>query len=349
LDARKIFEKSIENWPAKVLSVILAIILFTFHQISTLEEDSFSAPLRIESNGQLVPSNSYEDSVRITLRSDERNINSIDREDIEVYVDLMKIDVPGTYRVPVLVRKTGTAVGIDPLEIRVNPSEIEINLDYNSSKSVSVTPNFRGSLDSGYEMISYSLEPTQVEIEGPRSIIDSVTSLSTEYIELTGRRSNFVTTSRITASDPLMKFQGSGLVEVHGFVQELIMIRNFNNLPITITGLNNRFTASLNIDEGSVRVEGSQNALADYILWGTVLSLDCSNIETTGTVEIPVTVSVPPQFSLIRYEPMSVSVTIEAYAESSSQEPNDEEINSSEDDSGESNADETISENGETL
>ncbi|MDR2901192.1 MAG: hypothetical protein LBV20_06700 [Treponema sp.] len=329
MDARKIFEKIIENWPAKVLSVALAIILFVFHQISTLVEESFSAPLRIESNGQLVPSNSYEESVRITLRSDERNLNAIDREDIEVYVDLMDMTNPGTYRIPIMVRKTGTTIGVDPLEIRVNPSEIEIDLDYNAAKSVTVTPNFRGSLDSGYEMVSYSLEPTQIEIEGPRSIIDSVTSLSTEYIELTGRRSNFATTSRILASDPLMRFQGSGVVEVQGFVQELIMVRNFDNLPITVTGLNNRFTARLNIDEGSVRVEGSQNALADYILWGTVLSLDCSNIETAGTVEIPVTVAVPPQFSLMRYEPMSVNVTIETISEEAIADENLPDENSS--------------------
>jgi YbbR domain-containing protein len=150
LNVKKIFEKAIENWPAKVLSVVLAIILFVFHQISTLVEESFSAPLTIESSGQLVPSSSYDESVRITLRSDERNINSVDREDIEVYVDLMKIETPGTYSVPVMVRKTGTAVGVDPLEIRVNPSEIEITLDYRTAKSVSVTPNFRGNLDSGY-------------------------------------------------------------------------------------------------------------------------------------------------------------------------------------------------------
>lgn len=315
MDVRKIFEKAIENWPAKVLSVVLAIVLFVFHQISTLEEDSFSALLRVESNGQLVPSNIYEESVRVTLRSDARTLNSIDRQDIEVYVDLLKMENPGTYHVPVMVRKTGTAAGVDPLEVRVNPSEIEITLDYNITKSVPVTPNFRGNLDSGYEMISYSLEPTQVEIEGPRSILDSTTSLSTDYIELTGRRSNFVTTARILTSNPLMRFQGSGLVEVHGAVEELIMIRNFDHLPIVTTGLNDRFTASLNIREGSVRFEGSQNALADYILWGTVLSLDCSNIERAGTVEIPVTVSVPPQFSLVRYEPMSVSVMIDVRSE----------------------------------
>ncbi len=319
MDAQKIFEKVIENWPAKVLSVVLAVILFVFHQISTLVEESFSAPLNIESSGVLVPAKSYGESVRVTIRSDDRNINSIDREDIEVYVDLLELDTPGTYTVPVLVRKTGTAAGVDPLEIRVNPSEIEIELDYNIAKSVPIAPNFRGNLDNGYEIVSYSIEPTQVEIAGPQFIINAVTSLSTESIELTGRRSNFVTTSQIAMPDSLMRIQGSGLVEVRGFVEELIMTRNFDNLPISITGLNNRFTAVLNISQGSVRVEGSQNALADYILWGTVLSLDCSNIETTGTVEVPVTVTVPPQFSLIRYEPMSVSVTIESIDEENDQ------------------------------
>ncbi len=311
MNVRRIFEKIIENWPAKVLAVVLAIILSVFHQISTLVEDSFSIPIKIENSGYLVPAKPYQKIVRVTLRSDEKNINSVDRADIEVYVDLLKITEPGSYKMPVLVRKTGTAVGVDPLEININPAEIEIDLEYKMTKYVPVTPNFRGYLESGYEMVSYTLDPSQVEIEGPQSIITSVTGLSTDYIELTGRKSNFVTTSRILSTDPLMVVRGSGVVEFRGSIQELIMIRNFEQLPISVIGLNSRFAAKLSITQGAVRIEGSQNALENYTPMGSVLSIDCSNIEHTGTVTLPVAVAVPLQFELIRYEPMEVTVTIE--------------------------------------
>ena len=311
LNIKAILKKIVENWPAKVLSVVLAIILAVFHQMSTLGERSFSAPLKIEGNSSLIPSKPYDGVIRVTIRADDRSKDTIRDEDVEAYVDISKVKESGSYNLPVLVRKKGTAVGVEPLEISVNPPEVEIALDQKMTKSVPVTPNFRGYLESGYELVSYTLEPSQVDIEGPRDVISNASGLTTDYIELNGRKANFTTTSRILSTDPLMVIRGAGIVEVRGFIQELIMIRNFDNLPVTVTGLNSRFNARLNVSTGSIRIEGNLNSLEGYTPWGTILSLDCSNIEESGILTLPVTVAIPPQFTLIRYEPMEVTVIIE--------------------------------------
>jgi hypothetical protein len=303
-------EKTVENWPAKVLSIALAIILFIFHRMSILEDRFFSVPLNVETAGHLVPSGSYPRMVRVSLRGDANSIYPIVEDDIEAYIDLTRYTDPGTYRAPVQIRKKGTAQGVEALEIGVDPLEVSVALDQRISKYVPLSPNFRGYLEPGYEMVSYTLEPTQVVVDGPLGLVSGISELSTDFIELTGRNDDFSSTVRILNRDPLLVIRGNGMVEFKGFVRELIIIQNFDNLPIIINGLDDRFIAEPEITRGSVRLEGGQIELGNYTAADTVLSLDCSGIDRGGVHILPVSVLIPPMFTLIRTDPEQVMVQV---------------------------------------
>ena len=128
MQSRKFFAKVVQNWPAKVLSIGLAILLFVFHQMSILEEQFFSVPLKIENLNAFMSPGSYPRLVRVSLRGEANSIHQILGEDIEVYVDLGEFNEPGTYTVPVRWRKKGAAYGVRPLQITVDPREINISL-----------------------------------------------------------------------------------------------------------------------------------------------------------------------------------------------------------------------------
>ena len=134
MNARNLLAGTVKNWPAKVLSIVLAIILFVFHRMSTLETRSFSAPLNIESNGPLMPSGSYTQTIRINLRGEANSIYPIPEDDVEVYVDIGKIKNPGTYTVPVQWRRKGAAQRVEPLQITADPADIILVLDQRDGK-----------------------------------------------------------------------------------------------------------------------------------------------------------------------------------------------------------------------
>ena len=125
---KKFFARLVENWPAKVLSIGLAILLFVFHRMSTLEERFFSAPFKTENLSGLILSSSHPRMVRVNLKGEANSIYHILEEDIELFVDMGKFNEPGTYLVPVQWRKKGTAYGVAPLQINVDPREISISL-----------------------------------------------------------------------------------------------------------------------------------------------------------------------------------------------------------------------------
>ena len=306
----KLLNRLIDNWPAKVLSLAIAILLSMFHQISVLEERYFSVPLQIETSGDLLPSGPYPKMVRLTLKGEANSLYPIQESDIEAYADLTKYDSPGLYRVPIKIRKKGTAVGIDTLEIQVDPLEVMVPIDHSFAKVVPITPSFRGYLESGYELSSYTLEPSQVTLYGPVNIINGINDVTTDYIELTGRKESFSVVTKIINRDSLVKIQGSLSVTFSANIQQAIVIKTFDKLPIIVSGLHDDFLARPQINFGTVKIQGSQIDLDSYTPDSSLLSVDCSDIDHEGTYLLPLIVTVPKNFQVLRYEPLEIPVEI---------------------------------------
>jgi hypothetical protein len=312
INGRKLLLKIIENWPAKVLSIALAIVLFMFHRMSVLENRFFSVPLRLELNNVLTPASSYPHMVRVSLRGEANSIFPILEEDIEAYLDFSRYNEKGKYRAPVQIRKRGTALGVEPLEISVDPLEVAVELDEKLNKYVPLKPNFGGYLESGYEMVSYTLTPTQVVVDGPRSLVEQLAELPTEVIEIGGRNEDFTTTVNILNRESLIQIRGDGTAEFRGFVKKLIIIRSFEDLPVMISGLDDKFTAVMEVARGSIRIEGNQNELERYspALNANILTLDCSGITEAGSYTLPVQADIPAMFTLIRSDPTAVTIQV---------------------------------------
>jgi len=310
LNLRKLFAKTVESWPAKVLSLGLAIILFVFHRMSTLEERFFSVPLNIERKGSLMPSSSYPRMIRVGLRGEANSIYPILEDDIEVFVDMDKFDVPGVYTVPVQWRKKGTALRVEPLQITVDPIEITLSLDTKISKVVPLTVSLQGQVESGYTMTSYSLNPSHVVIDGPAELMWSLSEVFTEAIDLDGRRSDFTTTVNILNRDPLMVIRGNGTTEFHGIIGRIIAVRNITGVPITIKGLAEGFTCEPETKSGNVHLEGgTQDMLNKFSPPPDLLAVDCSGINKTGTYILRV-VSKPVENMSLKVDPEEVAVRI---------------------------------------
>jgi YbbR domain-containing protein len=313
LNVRKILAKAVENWPAKVLSVALAIIIFVFHRMSTMEERFFSTPLNIEAGENLTPSSSYPRMIRVTLRGDANSIFPILEDDIETYIDLDKYDSPGDSRAAVQIRKKGTALGVEPLEISVDPMEISISLDHKVSKFVPLTASLRGTVEPGYVLASHSLNPTQVILDGPSGLIGNISELYTDFIDLDGRNRDFTVMVNILNRDPLLVIRGNGVTEFHGFISRIIPVRNITDIPIRMANLDPDFSGELDIRAGSVHLEGgSQEELDRFNPPVNFLSVDCSEINRPGAYTLPVAAAGVPSNLTLKVEPRQVAILVSA-------------------------------------
>ena len=220
MNSAKLLAKITEKWPVKVLSLAAALVIFVFYRTNTLEKRSFSVPLTIEQNDRFVPANSLITTVKINLRG-EGSINLILEEDIEAFINFDKYANEGTYRVPVQIRKKGRAIGVEPLEIKINPSQISLQLEERTTRNIPVYPVFLGTVAQNYELTGQSITPENVIAEGPRRTLDNLHEFFTETIDLEGRYEDITVFVSIINNNPLVTVHGNSTVEYHGTVRNI--------------------------------------------------------------------------------------------------------------------------------
>ena len=310
MNTKRLLARAVENWPAKVLSLGLAIIIFVFHRMSRLEDRFFPVPLQIEKLGALMPSSSYPRMIRVSLRGEANSIYSILEDDIEVFVDMEGIEAPGDYTATVQWRKKGAALGVEPLQITVDPMEINFSLDYKVSKFVPLVASFRGQVDPGFALTSYSLNPSQVIIEGPAELMVGVTELYTEPVDLDGRQNDFTGVVGVLQQNPLVIIRGSGRSEFNGSISQIIPVRNILNVPIAITGIKDGLAGELEIKTGNIHLEGEdQNAVDRFEPPEDFLRVDCSGIGGPGNYILRVLVGSAGDIS-VKADPEEVKIQV---------------------------------------
>ena len=311
MNARKLILWLAENWPAKVLSVALALILFVFHEMSTLTTRTMILPLAIETNSALAPGSAYPRNVRVRLRGESDGVKSILENDIEAYLDFSRHESEGQYRAPVQIRRKGSALVPEPLEITVNPLEVSVNLDKRINKAFPLAASIQGNTAAGFELIAYSVLPAEIAVSGPLRIMESINDIKTDPIDIEGRKSDFNVMVNIANPNPLLlSIRGDAYAEFRCVIRPSVPVRNIDGIAIDITGLDLNFECDLGGRTGSVRLEAAQSLLDNFTVQPGFLSVDCSGITGPGTHTLPVNVDLPEGFILIRQEPEEVSVTI---------------------------------------
>ena len=218
----KLLVKITEKWPVKVLSVAAALIISIFFRMNTLETRFFSVPLIIEQSETLIPISSLTSSVRISLRGEPDGIHPILDDDIEAFIDLGRYTNEGTDRVPVQLRKKGSALGVVPLEISVLPIEISITLEQNVTRSIPIFPVFMGTVAQGYELTNQQIIPESVIAEGPRSALDEQFEFNTDIIDLDRRYENFSVRVNIINRNPQIIIHGERMIEYRGTINRIV-------------------------------------------------------------------------------------------------------------------------------
>jgi YbbR domain-containing protein len=310
LNNKKLLLNIIENWPVKVLSVALALVLFVFNRLNTLTTRPLSIPLAIETSVTLVPASAYPQNVRVNLRGEDEGIKSISESDIEAYVDLSRYEDGGLYSAPVQVRKKGKALGIEALEITVYPPKISVQLDQRISKTIPLAAAIRGRAADGFDLVSYTLSPQEVVITGPLGSLESVVELETDAIELDGRNGDFTAVVTIVNPSPLFLLRGNGTAEFSCVIRPSVSVRSIEDIPIILLGLNPGFDADTGGRTGSIRIEGRQSALDDFQPPPDFFTVDCSRLFAPGSYSLPVEFYLPPEFTLIRREPEELTLTV---------------------------------------
>ncbi len=313
-------ERLVSNWPAKVLSIVAAIVLFMVYRINTLEERFFSVPLKVILNEQYIPAGPYPRNVRITLRGNREEIFLILEEDIEATLDLSKYSTEGLFKAPVRIEKKGTSLEVDPLEVKVEPFEITVTLEKKVTKTLEVFPSLTGYPAHGFELAQYYLNPTYVRVEGPKSRVSDLRTILTEEIDLSGKKENFTVRVRPKVDDPLLQFPGGNTIEFNGIIQETVILQTFDNTDIITMDLDPDLIVANDFPPGLVQVQAGQLIMEETVPEDVHLLIDCSSITEPGVYTLPVRPDVPLGLLVLKYLPVEIELDIRLHQEGEGEE-----------------------------
>ena len=202
----------IHNWHLKLISLILAVMLWMVVATETSSELGMEVPLEYRNiPAQLEITGDTTNTVQVRLRGSSNVIRDISAKDVSTTIDLSKMR-PGEKIVPLSPQNVQAPFGADV--IRVNPSSVRFNLERTLTKTIPVVPTILGQASDGFEIASVAVNPSKIEVEGPESRVSTLASIATVPIRLDRRQTHIEQAADLDVPDPQIRLRRPAPVAV---------------------------------------------------------------------------------------------------------------------------------------
>lgn len=235
--AKTIFTSLTANLPLKILSLFLAIGLFSIvHSDNDAQRSIFIDVVAllppVDSDQLLLTELPHE--VKVTLRGGRSQINALSRSEFApiqmdltdpsrrfYYFDPAAVDVPGSIRV-----------------VEISPATISLQWARRTERRVPVEARFDGELPEGTSLVEPVLvSPAEVVIRGPVDTVASIDVAHTELISLTGFRvGEHDVRAPLSPLPQYVTYEDEASVRVQLIVQEEIVEQTLQRLAVAVIG-----------------------------------------------------------------------------------------------------------------
>jgi hypothetical protein len=205
------------NLTLKIFSLLLAIVCWYVAGHEELRLVDFTVPVdyvnlppEFALGGEIV------DRVSVRLRGTEANMKTVSGSDLVARIDLSQV-LLGEQHIPLTPQMIRAPRGAEVA--RLVPDLLPLRVEKMVRRTVPIVAEFHGTPPRGFEKVRHSIEPPEVEIEGPSSEVGKVERALAGTIHLNGETTDYYVTvtpipdapagSRVRIAAPL------GPVRVH--------------------------------------------------------------------------------------------------------------------------------------
>jgi YbbR domain-containing protein len=200
------------NWFLKIAALLLATLLWAALSNRTSSEIGVEVPVeyrnipaRMEITGDMT------NTVQVRLRGSSNVIKDITAKDIDATIDLSRMK-PGEKIVALSPQNVQAPFGAEV--VGVNPSSTRFTLEVTLLKTVPIVPAILGPPSAGYEIGEVLVSPNMVEVEGPESRVNRLSSIATLPIRLEGKESSIEQPADLDVPDPQIRLIRTSPVNV---------------------------------------------------------------------------------------------------------------------------------------
>ncbi len=212
------------NLPLKVFSLFLALTMWGFvasQRRGESTEFKFTTPLVLKNiPPELEVTSTVRDSVSVLVRVRRNLAKTVNPNQFQVAIDLRN-QLPGEFEISlaeknITYKNQTNPEGVSVLQI--SPRTIPLVLEPTFTKKVAIKPRFAGDLAKGFTIQSITIEPSQAEVRGPLSRLDSLRSIPTRPLDVQDLRSDV---EMLVALDlpPMIRLNGEDKTFFRAFVK----------------------------------------------------------------------------------------------------------------------------------
>ncbi|MHC1685673.1 MAG: YbbR-like domain-containing protein [Clostridiaceae bacterium] len=192
-------------------------------------------------------------------------------------------------------------------EVSVTPIDANVKVVMSKIKTVPVRVEIMGSLDSKYVLDSVDNSVETIQITGDQAVLDSITSISTENINI----SDFTEDKQVNAK--LVVPEGIILVNNKSSINVKINIDTIETKTIKCeikeVNLDENYNSKLETTSVEVTISAGSRKLKNIFSKDIIATVDYTNLNE-GVFSIPINISYPSGVNIISKSKDNISVTI---------------------------------------
>ncbi len=221
-----------ENIGLKGMSFGLALAIWALLQSEQVVERRTRVKVQYDWPEELVRVDEVPRWISVTVSGPQGRVRAVERRSLRMSVDLSEAE---RGQVPIDFTDLRVEGLPDSLKItQITPPMAEVELDRKMRQTVHVRPTVIGEPVEGWTRGTIKVEPESIEIEGPASLLRELTEVSTEIVNISGRKGNVEADVGLSLPARTLRPTVDAPVHVRVAVEALMDNRTFTDVPVFV-------------------------------------------------------------------------------------------------------------------
>lgn len=221
-----------KHWPLKLLSLIIGASLWYFVVGEDQIDITINVPIEVHNlPPNLVIANQFKKEIEVSIRGSRRIIQEIREQNISRPVDLTKVEAGA-----IVITNDRNAIPF-PQGItvqRLQPTSFTLLIDQLAQRDFPINPVLEGEPEPGYVLQSISIEPYQLAVTGPKTMLEKQTALKTVVIALDGLVNSTKLQVALDLSNEMLKLIGETVVTATLEIEETMLTKTVRGIPVNV-------------------------------------------------------------------------------------------------------------------
>jgi len=227
-----------KNWVLKLLSFFFALFLWYFVVGEDKVDMNVTIPIEIVNLPRdLVISNQFKKELEVTVSGQRSLIRGLTAQHTPRTIDLSKAS-PGTVVIQNQPDSIPLPRGISIL--RLQPTSVTLLLDQLIQKKLAIKPVLTGKINKDFRLDSVTVEPSLLEISGPKKIIGMEEFINTDPIDISGLQKTTVKESSLDLKPYIADLIGEPVVSVRLNIVGIKSEQRISGIPVQFKPTNGK-------------------------------------------------------------------------------------------------------------